>query len=103
MQENLVFWYRQTVKQKPEKCLSCQASGPEVRPSPLQTSPLPPKQWHSLNMDFCAPLPSGQYLSVITDAYPRLPTVEIVHSTSTKEIIPRIDRIFSTHGTLDTI
>ena len=90
-------------KQKIEKCLACQANGPDVRPSPLKMSPLPPEPWHSLNMDFCGPLPSGEYLFVIIDAYSRFPEVEIVHSTSAKAIIPKMDRIFSTHGIPNTI
>ena len=91
------------VKQKIEKCLACQANGPESRPDPLHMSPLPPKPWHTLNMDFCGPLPTGEYLFVIIDAYSRFPEVEIVHSTSAKAFIPKMDRIFSTHGIPDTL
>ena len=91
------------VKQKIEKCLACQANGPENRPDPLHMSPLPPKPWHTLNMDFCGPLPTGEYLFVIIDAYSRFPEVEIVHSTSAKAIIPKMDQIFSTHGIPDTL
>ena len=54
-------------------------------------------------MDFCGPLPFGEYLFVIIDAYSRFPEVEIVHSTYAKAIIPKMDRIFSTHGIPDTI
>jgi hypothetical protein len=54
-------------------------------------------------MDFCGPLPTGEYLFVIIDAYSRFPEVEIVHSTSAKAIIPKMDRIFSTHGIPDTL
>ena len=91
------------VKQKVEQCLACQANGPESHPDPLQMSPLPPKPWHTLNMDFCGPLPTGEYLFVIIDAYSRFPEVEIVHSTSARAIIPKMDRIFATHGIPDTI
>ena len=41
---------------------------------------------------------------VIIDAYSRFPEGEIVHSTSAKAIIiPKMDRIFATHGIPDTI
>ena len=49
-------------------------------------------------MDFCGPFPMGEYLFVVIDAYSRFPEVEIVHSTSASAIIPKMDRIFSTHG-----
>ena len=91
------------VQQKIKKCLACQANGPKNSPDPLHMTPLPPKPWHTLNMDFCGPLPTGEYLFVIIDAYSRFPEVEIVHSTSAKAIIPKLDRIFSTHGLPHTI
>ena len=32
------------------------------------------------------------------DTYTKFPEVEIVHSTSIQAIIPKLDRIFATHG-----
>ena len=61
-------------------------------------SPLPPEPWHTVHTDFCGPFPAYEYLFVIIDAYSRFPEVDIVHSTSASAIIPRTDRIFSTHG-----
>ena len=49
-------------------------------------------------MDFCGPFSMGEYLFVVIDAYSRFPEVDIVHSTSASAIIPKMDRIFSTHG-----
>ena len=86
------------VKKKIEQCTPCQANSCGSRPDPLQMSPLPPKAWHTLHMDFCGPFPTGEYLFVVIDAYSRFPEVEIVHSTSASAIIPKLDRIFSTHG-----
>ena len=80
------------------KCMACQANGPENRPDPLHMSPLPPEPWHTVHVDFCGPFPSGEYLFVAIDAYSRFPEVEIVHSTSARAMIPKLDRIFSTHG-----
>ena len=91
------------VKQKIEKCLACQANGPESHLDPLHVSPLPPKPWHTLNMDFGGLLPMGEYLFVIIDVYSRFSEVEIVHSMSAKAIIQKMDRIFATHGIPDTI
>ena len=43
-------------------------------------------------------LPTGDYLFVVIDAYSRFPEVEIVRSTSAATIIPKMDKIFATHG-----
>ena len=61
-------------------------------------SPLPPSPWHTLHIDFCGPFPTGEYLLVVVDAYSRFPEVDIIRSTSTTAIIPKLDRIFATHG-----
>ena len=81
-----------------DKCAACQANGPETRPDPLQMSPLPPSAWHTLHMDFCGPFPTGEYLFVVIDAYSRFPEVEVVRSMSAAAIIPKLDKIFATHG-----
>ena len=87
-----------SVKQKINKCIVCQANSSGNHPDPLQMSPLPPEPWHTVHMDFCGPFPTGEYLFVVIDAYSRFPEVDIVHSTSASVIIPRMDRVFSTHG-----
>ena len=86
------------VKRVVDTCIACQANGPENRPDPLQMSQLPPAPWHTLHMDFCGPFPSGEYLFVVIDAYSRFPEVDIVRSTSISAIIPKLDRMFATHG-----
>ena len=86
------------VKRVIDTCVACQANSRENCPDPLQMSPLPPAPWHTLNMDFCGPFPSGEYLFVVIDAYSRFPEVDIVRSTSASAIIPKLDRIFATHG-----
>ena len=53
------------VKQKIEKCIACQANGSESRPDPLHMSPLLPKPWHTVNMDFSGPLPTGESLLIL--------------------------------------
>ena len=88
----------QAVKSMIDKCIACQANGPDSRPEPLQMSPLPPDPWHTVHMDFCGPFPTGEYVFVVIDAYSRFPEVEIVRSTSASSIMPKLDRIFSTHG-----
>ena len=91
------------VKKMIDKCIACQVNGPNNHPDPLQMSPLPPDTWHTVRMDFCGPFPSRGYLFVVIDAYSRFPEVEIVHSTSASCIIPKLDRVFSTHGLLQVV
>ena len=44
------------------------------------------------------PLPSGQYLVVVIDEYSRFPEVEITNSTSSMEVIPKLERMFTSYG-----
>ena len=80
------------------KCLACQAIGKENPPEKLKMTKLPDGPWQRLNIDFFGPLPSGEYLLVVIDAYSRFPVVEITRSTATPAIIPILDKIFAMHG-----
>ena len=85
-------------KEAVNSCLMCQANGFDSRPDPLKMSLLSPEPWHTVHTDFCGPLPTGEYLLVVIDAYSRFPEVDVVRSTSAAAIIPKYDRIFATHG-----
>ena len=61
-------------------------------------SDLPRGPWLHLSMDFCGPLPSGDYLMVLMDEYSRYPFVDIVRKTSADAVIPVIDKAFSLFG-----
>ena len=61
-------------------------------------SEMPSKPWTNLTADFCGPLPSGDYLFVITDEYSRYPIVEIIKSESATAVIPVLDKVISTFG-----
>ena len=54
-------------------CIPCQANTNRARAEPLNMSKLPPGPWLDLSVDFCGPLPTGEYLLVITDEYSRSP------------------------------
>ena len=86
-----------TQEQK-EHCLPCQATGKASSKEPMASSTLQPRPWHTLKTDFKGPLPSGEYLLVVFDCYLRFPVVEFVKSTSAVTVIPKFDRIFSSHG-----
>ena len=79
-------------------CLPCQLVGLPKPPAPLQPTQLPPKPWHTVNMDFLGPLPSGEMLLVVIDQYSRFSEVEILRSTAASATIPKLDSIFARHG-----
>ena len=81
-----------------DTCILCQANGPKCPPEPLRMTTLPPRPWHTVNIDFCGPFSGGAYLLVVIDAYSRFPEVEIVSSTSAQSTILKLKRIFATHG-----
>jgi len=63
---------------------------------PLQMTPLPSGSWERVSIDFCEV--AGRYVLVVVDDYSRFPEIEVVHSTSAKAVIPKLDRIFAAHG-----
>ena len=77
-----------------ESCIPCLAAVDTSKPAPLQPTKLPLAPWTEVSVDFCGPLPTGEYLLVVIDDYSRFPEVEIVNSTSAKTVIPKLDRIF---------
>ena len=46
----------------------------------------PNSPWEKVSIDFCGPLPSGDYLLVVIDDYSRFPEVEILKSTSSRAV-----------------
>jgi hypothetical protein len=61
-------------------------------------SDMPNGPWENLSADFCGPLPSRDYLYVITDEFTTYPVVEIMKCTSANATIPVLDKIISTFG-----
>ena len=96
------IWYPgmdDKAKKMIENCVACQAVGPNNSHEPMRITPTATEAWQSLAIDFYGPIPrSGQYLLVVIDTYSKFPEVEIVKSTSAKACIPKLDRIFATHG-----
>ena len=56
------------------------------------------KNVKNVDINFCGPFPSWYYSFVAIDEYSRFPEVEITTSTSANSTIPKLDKIFSTHG-----
>ena len=87
------------VEEAVKNCASCQALAPAFRSiEPYKMSELPSGPWENISIDFCGPLPSGNYLFVMVDEYSRYPIVEIVKSVSARSTIPILDKVISTFG-----
>ena len=87
------------VEEAVKNCASCQALAPAFRSiETYKMSELPSGPWENISIDFCGPLPSGNYLFVMVDEYSRYPIVEIVKSVSAKSTIPILDKVISTFG-----
>ena len=54
-----------------------------------------------MSIDFCEV--AGHYGLVVTDDYSRFPEVEIVHSTSAKAVLPKLDRVFAAYGVPEVV
>jgi hypothetical protein len=76
-------------------CIPCQANSNKSQYAPVEMTPMPDRPWELISADFCGPLPSGDYLLVVTDQYSKYPVVDIVRSTSAQTIIPRFEKIFA--------
>ena len=86
------------VKNTVDRCIACQATGRPNPPEPLAMTDMPNGPWEMVHIDFKGPLPSGEYLLVVTDRYSRFPEVEIVKSTKASSVIPKLDKVFAVHG-----
>ena len=86
------------VKKTLDGCIPCQAVGKLPPPEPLGTTKMPDGPWEVVHTDFYGPLPTGEYLLVVIDRYSRFPEVEVVRSTKASTVIPKLDKIFATHG-----
>ena len=96
------IWYPNMdskVKEMIDKCIACQAVGDSNHPEPMKLTPTEDKPWTTVAIDFYGPIPrTGEYLMVVIDTYSKFPEVEIVNSTEAKACIPKLDKIFATHG-----
>ena len=77
-------------------CLACQATtSTPITPEPIISTPIPAVPWKTLSADFLGPLPTGELLLVVMDDFSRFPEVEIVSSTASTTVIPKLDSILA--------
>ena len=81
-----------------DRRIPCQSVGKPIPAEPLTMSRMPDVPCDKVHLDFYGPLPSGEYLLVVIDRYSRYPEVEIIRSTKASVVIPKLDKIFATHG-----
>ena len=93
----------QLVAEKVGSCIACQATTSRKPRDPLKMAKLPTHVWSKVSVDFYGPLPSGDYILAVMDDYSRFPKIEIVHSTSARTVIPKLDRIFLSMGIPDVV
>ena len=88
------------VEERVKASIPCQATSTHGSEhcAPLKMSHLPDRPWKELSIDFIGPFPTGESLLVVMDDYSRFPEVEIVHSTSSNTVIPKLDAIFARQG-----
>ena len=80
-------------------CLQCRLVSKERNNQPVKLMDIPDRPWDTVAADFGGPYPDGHYNLVLIDKYSRYPEVEFTESTSFKAIKPKLQRMFSTHGT----
>ena len=81
-----------------ETCIPCHASSHHNPPVPLEPNRLPKGPWQDLHADFKGPIGGKYYVHIVIDQFSKYPEVDIVKSTSFKQLRPVLDRIFATHG-----
>ena len=82
------------------RCIPCQVNITRQHTEPLNMLNLPCGPWINLSI---GPLPSGQYLMVITDEYSRFTIVEVVRCTTTEQVIQDVHKVFCTYGYPDVV
>ncbi|XP_055590264.1 uncharacterized protein K02A2.6-like [Uranotaenia lowii] len=81
-----------------KSCLDCQLVTGSVTPEAMNVRELPQQPWHVLAMDILGPLPSGDSILVVIDLYSRYRVIEILRSTTTEDIVGRLDQTFMRLG-----
>ena len=60
-------------------CMLCQIATPQISRLPLKMTPLPNETMEKVAADFYGPLPTGEYLLLVTCKYSRYPFIEVVN------------------------
>ena len=75
-----------------KRCVACQADTPKPSLEPLQMTPLPNAARGQVSINFCKV--ARHFVFVVIDDYSKPPEIEVVHSTSAKAVIPKLDSLW---------
>lgn len=81
-----------------KKCFGCLLVSRPDPPPPMTRTTLPMHAWEYVAIDHIGPLPSGDYILVVIDYFSRFIELEFTKSTSAKETIRLLWKVFSRHG-----
>ena len=84
-------------------CHPCQVVTMSHEREPLRMTPMPRESWKEVAMDFWGPIHTGEYLLVTVCKQSRWAEVEFVTSTSTRAVIPRLDKTFASLGIPESV
>ncbi|XP_048249112.1 uncharacterized protein K02A2.6-like [Haliotis rufescens] len=96
------IWFRglhNMVEHVVKNCMTCQITTDLPAREPLKMSELPDGPWQELSADF-GQISTGEYLLVVQDEYSRYVIVDILKGISGRNVIPRLEKIFSEFGIL---
>ena len=79
-----------------KRCVPCQVATPKPSREPLQTTHSPNGPWEQVSIDFCEV--AGHYVLVVIDDVSRFPEIEVIHSSSAKAVISKLNHIFAAYG-----
>ncbi|KAJ1091951.1 hypothetical protein NDU88_005065 [Pleurodeles waltl] len=92
----------QSVEAVMRDCTACQASNSLNLPSPVIMEEGAKTPWQYASADFGS-LHNGTHMLILIDDFFRYPKVEIVASTSTSEVIPKMEKVMAIYGLIDEL
>ena len=75
-------------------CTSCRSVTPSHDRHRLISQPAPSETLDTINLDFLGPFSNGKYIFVMNDQRTKYPDVEFMISTSARNVIFALERIF---------
>ena len=81
-----------------DNCHTCNSNSEKKEFQPLTMSPMPNGVWEQLATDFHGPLPSGDYLMLITDEFSRFPISKSLKSSNADNVIKIWKETFQIFG-----
>ena len=86
-----------------QHCHPCQVVTMSHEREPLRMTPMPREPWKEVAMDFWGAIHTGEYLLVTVCKQSRWAEVEFVTSTSTRAVVPRLDKTFASLGIPESV